>query len=117
MAAMQTEWTVPAIRTTGPSTSVVTTNQPSDSHDNPDHPDVQRILRLRSNTDGRGVRWQATVCDVNGLRDITWWSASDTMPFHAGQLIRTSSIAAKGDHAMALQIRHEQPRELRRLFG
>ncbi len=108
MAAKHTHWTAPVIRTTGPYTPEVTKIRPSDSHDNFDHSDVQRILRLRSNPDGKGVRWQATVCDANGLRDITWWSASDTIPFQPGQLIRTSPIAAKGNNATALQKGHER---------
>lgn len=106
MAATQTHWAVPAIRTTGASKPVATTNQPYGSLDIPDHPEVERILRLRSYPAGRNVRWQATVCDVNGLREITWWSADDAVPCQAGWLIRTSLYANKCADPMALQKRN-----------
>lgn len=103
MATVKTHWMVPAIRTTGVSTPEVVNTQPPVSHDNPDRPGVQRILRLRSYPDGRGVRLQATVCDVVGIRDITWRGASNALSFQAGQLIRTSLFSGKDGQAIALR--------------
>lgn len=90
MAAMQTNWSVPTIRTTGGGAPTLKPNPRLGGSHPPDQPDVMRILRFRSKPEGRGTRWYATVCGVEGLMDITWWSASNSVPCKAGELIQTS---------------------------
>jgi 3'-5' exoribonuclease len=94
LAAMQSNWRVPAIRTTGGGAPVLKPNLRSGGTDKADHSDVMRILRLRSKREGRGTRWVARVCGVDGLKDITWWNASDAALCKPGQLIR---ILPSGD--------------------
>lgn len=97
MAAMQTHWPVPAIRTTRVTDLADKPRHSSEPNNFPVHPDVHRILRLRSKPDGTGVRWYATVCDADGLRDITWWGASHDVTIQSGQLIRITQLARRAD--------------------
>lgn len=88
LAAMQSNWRVPAIRI-----------RQSATHKEP-HAQagpvgratalgVERILRLRKTPERDGVHWSATVFGVHGVRDITWWGEPGSAGFEPGQLIRS----------------------------
>lgn len=80
---------VPAIRTTNMAHSSGQ-HAPLNRHHHaspPDVPEVERILKVQRQLEGLGSRFQGTVCGVQGLRDITWWSRTDAASVQSGQLI------------------------------